>query len=279
MPCLTSVVALFVAVTPVAAVGPQKGFVSLFNGKDLTGWKATGKQEMWGADNGILYCKVGGGGWLMTDKEFGDFELRLEYKMPTGGNSGVGLRAPLQGDPAYAGMEIQLIDDEGWPGRLQPWQNTGAIYNVVLPRTINNKPLGQWNRMTIVAQGRRITVVNNGKTLVDANLDDHVKKHAKKHPGLLRQDGHLGLQSYNRRVEFRNIYLKRGDQPDRTGWVPLFNRADLTGSKLHDKPTGSPMVASLKKWRDQVTEVIAVKKGGKVVGYDGKLKGETTVHL
>ena len=205
---LASLAVLLIAV-PIHADGDApKGFDALFNGKDLTGWKSTGKMEVWGAENGVIFCQGGGGGWLMTEKEYGDFELRLEYKMPKGGNSGVGLRSPLTGDPAYAGMEIQLIDDEGWPGKLQNWQNTGAIYNVVPPKKINNKPIGEWNTIKITAKGRQITIVNNGETLVDANLDDYVKEHGAKHPGISRKDGHVGLQSYNKRVEFRNIYLK-----------------------------------------------------------------------
>ncbi|MBI3823015.1 MAG: DUF1080 domain-containing protein [Planctomycetes bacterium] len=202
---------VLIAGTPLfAGDEAPKGFQSLFNGKDLAGWKSTGDMKVWGADKGVIYCEGGGGGWLMTEKQYGDYELRLEYKMPKGGNSGVGIRSPLKGDPAYVGMEIQLIDDEGWPGGLQKWQNTGAIYNVVPPKTIKNKPIGEWNVMKITAKGRQITVVNNGETLVDANLDEYVKEHGKKHPGILEtnKQGHIGFQSYNKRVEFRNIYLK-----------------------------------------------------------------------
>ena len=81
-----------------------EGFTPLFNGKDLTGWKVNkgGKMEAWGADNGILFVQGGGGGWLMTEKEYGDFELRLEFKIPEKGNSGVALRSPMEGDPAYS---------------------------------------------------------------------------------------------------------------------------------------------------------------------------------
>ncbi len=190
---------------------PPDGFRALFNGKDLTGWKATGKMEVWGTEKGVLYVEKGGGGWLMTEKEYGNFELRLEYKMSAKANSGVGIRSPLQGDPAYVGMEIQLIDDEGWPSKLQTWQHTGAIYNVVPPKKTNNRPIGEWNKLRIVAKGRRITIEQNGAILVDANLDDYVKEHAKKHPGLLREKGHIGFQSYNVRVEFRNIFIKSLD--------------------------------------------------------------------
>jgi hypothetical protein len=105
-------------------------------------------------------------------------------------------------------MEIQLIDDEGWPGKLETWQHTGSIYNVVPAAKTANRPIGEWNRLRIVAKGRHVLVELNGTKLVDANLDDHVEKHAKRHPGLLRKAGHIGLQSYNVRVEFRNFQLK-----------------------------------------------------------------------
>jgi dienelactone hydrolase len=205
---LASALALLFAATRLYAGGdPPKGFESLFNGKDLSGWKSTGNMKVWGAENGVIYCAGGGGGWLMTEQEYGDFELRLEYKMPLKGNSGVGIRAPLKGDPAYQGMEIQLIDDINW-GKLEKWQNTGAIYNVVPPMKIHNKEIGEWNDIKITALGSRITVVHNGENLVDADLDDYIMEHSKKHPGILREKGHVGFQSYNKRVEFRNIYLK-----------------------------------------------------------------------
>jgi hypothetical protein len=184
-----------------------EGFVALFNGKDLSGWKATGDPKVWGAEGGVLFVNGGGGGWLMTTKQYGDYELRLEFKMPKKGNSGVGLRSPLQGDPAYVGMEIQLLDDSHWEG-LRPAQQTGSIYDVVPAAKVYTRPYGDWNEMRIVAKGRRILVELNGAKLVDANLDDYVKEHGKRHPGLLRKTGHIGLQSYNYRVEFRNLYLK-----------------------------------------------------------------------
>ena len=183
-----------------------EGFTPLYNGKDLTGWKATGKMEVWGAEHDILFVQGGGGGWLMTEKEYADFELRLEFKMPKMGNSGVALRAPLKGDPAYQGMEIQLLDDANWKG-LRPTQQTGSIYDVVPAAKVVTRPHGEWNQMRILAKGRRVIVELNGETLVSADLDEY-KEHAKRHPGLLRTAGHVGLQSYNFRVEFRNIYIK-----------------------------------------------------------------------
>jgi hypothetical protein len=193
--------------SPAGGDKPPEGFVSIFNGKDLTGWKATGKMDVWGAENGIMYVSGGGGGWLLTEKEYDNFDLRLEYKMSKHSNSGVALRTPFKGDPAYVGMEIQLIDDLNWKG-LQSWQHTGSIYNVVPAKKIANKDIGEWNTIRIVANGRKVLVVNNGETLVDANLDDFVEEHGKKHPGILRDKGHVGFQSHDNRVEFKNIYLK-----------------------------------------------------------------------
>src|SRR5712692_11317387 len=104
-----------------------EGFESLFNGKDLSGWKVNegGKMDVWGAEKGLLYVQGGGGGWLMTEKEYSDFELRLEFKMPEKGNSGVALRSPMKGDPAYVGMEIQILDDDWYKANykgLKPTQ-------------------------------------------------------------------------------------------------------------------------------------------------------------
>lgn len=187
---------------------PPEGFSALFNGKDLTGWKIhNGKLASWGADKGVLVVKGGGGGWLMTEKEYGDFELRLQYKLTKAANSGVALRAPMKGDPAYQGMEIQIIDDIGYPGKLQTWQRTGSIYHVVAAAKIANKEIGEWNSYQITCKGSKVKVVLNGEVLVDADLADHKDK-AKQHPGILRDKGHIGFQEHGGRVEFRDVFIK-----------------------------------------------------------------------
>ncbi|CEF48231.1 unnamed protein product [uncultured bacterium] len=192
--------------------GPPEGFTALHNGKDLTGWKPTGKADVWAAEGDLIVCKGGGGGWLLTEKEFADFEFRCEFRWAKeGGNSGVALRTPDKGDPAYVGMEIQLIDDENWAkvnkSELADYQHTGSIYDVQPAKARANKPIGEWNAVRIVCQGRKVLVELNGKELVNANLDDYPAKFDK-HPGLKRDKGHVGFQSYNIRVEFRNIYIK-----------------------------------------------------------------------
>jgi hypothetical protein len=214
---LLSLPALLLVVLPAARSddkdkGVPEGFEPLFNGKDLTGWVVNkgGNMDRWGAAEaeGVIFTKGGGGGWLMTEKEYGDFELRLQYKVPEKGNSGVGLRSPLEGDPAYVGMEIQILDDPSYKG-LRPAQHTGSIYDVVAAEGWDKaqKPQGEWNQYRIVAKGRKVMVELNGTKLVDADLDDY-KSRADKHPGLLREKGHIGLQSHDGRVEFRNLYLK-----------------------------------------------------------------------
>ena len=190
------------------------GFTPLFNGKDLTGWKVlNGKMELWGADKGILFVDGKGGGWLMTEKEYDNFELRLEFKVPKMGNSGVALRlaAPWAIRLTWAWRSRFWMTRITRGKGLRPAQHTGSIYDVLPPTEEGlkaNKPFGEWNTYKITAQGRKVTIELNGVKAVDANLDDYVKEHGKKHPGLSREKGHLGLQSHDGRVEFRNIYVK-----------------------------------------------------------------------
>jgi hypothetical protein len=187
---------------------PPEGFTAIFDGKDLTGWKATGNMDVWTAENGVILCKGGKGGWLLTEKDYGDFELRCEYRwQKKGTNSGIALRTPAKGDPAYVGMEIQLIDDETWPGKLADYQHTGSIYDVQPAKPAANKPIGEWNAVRVVCKGREVTVEQNGKELVKANLDDYKDKFMM-HPGLKRTSGKVGFQSYNLPVEFRNVVIK-----------------------------------------------------------------------
>jgi hypothetical protein len=215
-PLPLSLLALFAtAALVVAADGSSgdDGFTPLFNGKDTTGWvygdNKAGKGYQ--VENGVLFCTVKDGGNLFTEKEYGDFVFRFEFKLEENGNNGVGIRSPLKGDPAYVGMEIQILDDYGkeYKGKLRPAQYHGSIYDVVPAKQGALKPAGQWNTEEITAKGRHITVKVNGQTIVDANLDD-VKDPAtlKKHPGLQRTTGHIGFLGHGARVEFRNMRVK-----------------------------------------------------------------------
>jgi len=190
----------------------EPGFERLFDGETLKGWilrRGVGRGYV--VENGVLVCPEDGGGNLFTEREYADFVFRFEYKLSPGGNNGVGIRAPLDGDAAYAGMEIQILDDqhEKYKGRIRPEQHTGSIYDVIPARTRYQKPAGEWNEEEISASGRRIRVKLNGEIIVDANLDivqDPVL--LKKHPGLSRTSGHIGFLGHRTRVEFRNIRIR-----------------------------------------------------------------------
>ena len=201
-----------VALTAAAWAAPEPGFVSLFNGKNLDGWQLVGgKGPGYVAENGVLVCPADGGGNLFTDKEYANFVFRFEFKLSPGGNNGVGIRAPLVGDAAYKGMEIQILDHHHakYEGRIKPTQFHGSIYDVIAAKDEGMKPVGEWNQEEITAKGRKIKVVLNGKTIVDADLDT-VKDTAvlAKHPGLSRASGHVGFLGHGTRVEMRNIRIK-----------------------------------------------------------------------
>lgn len=190
----------------------EEGFRPLFNGVDLKGWKEyEGKPGNWVVEKDMLICKGQGGGWLGTEKDYDNFELRLEYRLLPAGNSGVYLRAPEKGWISRLGMEIQILDDAHPKyAKLKDWQYCGALYHVVGPSVKVTRPAGEWNEMRIRANGRQVTVTLNGKKIVDANLDKALEDPAiaKEHPGLKRTTGKIGLQSHSERVEFRNIRVR-----------------------------------------------------------------------
>src|SRR5436190_18634402 len=117
---------------PALSAEVEKGFVSLFDGQSLNGWKLVDKKgDGYGVTNGVIYCARGGGGNLFTENEYSDFVLRLDFKLEEGGNNGVGIRAPLSGDAAFLGMEIQVLDDTAPKhAHIQPGQYNGSIYKV-----------------------------------------------------------------------------------------------------------------------------------------------------
>lgn len=181
----------------------------LFNGKDLEGWQVIGgRQDAWQVENGILYTTGEGGGWLSTAREFADFKLELEFRVPKNGNSGVFLRSPHQGDPAYTGMEIQVLDDYGDEyAKLKPWQYTGSVYGIQPPNRRVTKQAGEWQKMAITCQGPQVTVELNGVKTVDTNLIEHMQESVS-HPGIKRRAGYIGLQNHSTRLEYRNIFLQ-----------------------------------------------------------------------
>jgi hypothetical protein len=206
-------IVVFTSVLLSATVIADDGFQPLFNGKDLSGWTLAGRHGRgYVVENGNIVCPRDGGGNLFTEAEYADFILRFDFKLEEASNNGIGIRAPLAGDAAYQGMEIQILDHDAalYKGKLKPAQYHGSIYDVVPAKTGFLKPVGQWNEEQITAVGRHIVVVLNGTTIVDANLDSVTDPEVvKRHPGLARTTGHIGLLGHDSRVEFRNLRVQR----------------------------------------------------------------------
>jgi HEAT repeat protein len=194
----------------------QKGFVSLFNGKDLSGW--TGDKKGYVAENGkIVVYPDRGSGNLFTEKEYGDFIFRFEFKLTPEANNGLGIRAPLEGNAAYDGLEIQILDNTAdLYKNLEPYQYHGSIYGVAPAERGHLKPIGEWNQEEVIAKGKRITVNLNGITVVDVDISEASSPQTldgKDHPGLEREKGHIGFLGHGYRVEFRNLRIKELKEP------------------------------------------------------------------
>lgn len=186
------------------------GFTPLFNGRDLTGWQ--GAVEDYEVVDGAIVCKPGKGGVLFSDEEYKDFALRVEFKLPPGGNNGLAIRYPGSGRASYDGMcELQILDDGAEKyAKLHPTQAHGSVYGVAAAHRGYLRPVGQWNYQEVTVQGTRITVELNGTVIVDADVSQITQfKDDREHPGLLRQRGYVGFAGHNDPVAFRNVAIKR----------------------------------------------------------------------
>ena len=200
---------------PPAAAPPARGaddeanFVSLFNGKDLTGWIGDTKGYL--VEEGAIACGPNGQN-LYTEREYGDFALRFEFKLTPGANNGIGIRTPAEGDAAYVGMEIQVLDNTAKQyATLKPYQYHGSVYGIAPAKREFQKPVGEWNVEEIVADGRHVKVTLNGEVIVDVNLDEATKAgtmDGKEHPGLKNAKGHIAFCGHGDRVMFRNLRVK-----------------------------------------------------------------------
>ncbi|MEA1950382.1 MAG: DUF1080 domain-containing protein [Planctomycetota bacterium] len=186
-----------------------KGFVSLFDGKSFEGWqKGIGGYQI---EDGKLVSKKGGGGTILTRRQYADFILRFEYKLEPGGNNGVAIRSPLKRTPPADGMEIQILDDTSPKYKnLKDYQFNGSLYRRIPAKRGHAKPVGQWNSEEIMCKGSRLKITLNGTVILDADLEPYGTKavDGSPHPGLQRKKGYLGFMGHHDRVEFRNIRIK-----------------------------------------------------------------------
>jgi hypothetical protein len=178
----------------------------LFNGQDLAGWEGASEkaETCWSVENGAIVCSGERGTWLRSAEQYGDFCLRLEYLVAPGGNSGVYVRVPADGNHhgPGSGVEIQVLDDHhSMYANLKPYQYTGSVYAIAAAEPHVGLPAGEWNRLEIDVQGDRYRVTHNGIVVVHAD--------AQSHPELTERlkQGYLGLQNHNTRVAFRHLRL------------------------------------------------------------------------
>lgn len=201
--------------TPPATTSPaqdpaqEREFKQIFDGATLAGW--VGDTAGYAVEDGAITCTPKGTN-LFTDGVYGDFVLRLEFRLDPGANNGIGIRAPLEGDAAFEGMELQVLDNSSPKyASLKPWQFHGSIYGVVPAKREFLKPVGEWNQQEILAQGSHIKVTLNGTVIVDADIAKAATDgtiDGKPHPGLRRQAGHIGFLGHGDKVSYRNIRIR-----------------------------------------------------------------------
>ena len=190
----------------------QQGFDMLFDGSNLNNW--IGNKTGYLVDNGTMVVNPAGGsgGNLYTAKEYGDFEYRFEFQLTPGANNGLGIRTPTEGDAAYVGMELQILDNEADIYKnLQVYQYHGSVYGVIPARRGFLKPTGEWNEEVVMAKGSKIKVVLNGQVIMDGDIKEASKNGTadhREHPGLHNPKGHIGFLGHGSVVRFRNIRVK-----------------------------------------------------------------------
>ncbi len=188
----------------------EEGFYPLFDGKSLNGWQ--GGTDGYEVKDGVLICKPKGSGNLYTDKEYSNFVFRFEFKLTPGANNGIGIRTPMQGDPAFVGMEIQILDDgHANYKNIKDYQAHGSVYGVIPAKRGHLKPTGEWNSEEITVDGTKVKVVLNGETIVDGDIAEARDKgtmDGREHPGLARDKGYIAFCGHGANLEFRNIRVK-----------------------------------------------------------------------
>jgi hypothetical protein len=195
-----------------ASRGEDAAFKPIFDGKTFAGW--SGPVDNYEIVNGAIVCRPKKGGTIFTNDEFSDFVARLEFKLPPGGNNGLAIRYPGEGDAAYHGMtEIQILDDryeEATGRKLEPRQRHGSAYGMVAAARGYQHPPGEWNFQEVTVKGSTIKVELNGTVILStdlASVNEFLEGRA--HPGKDRLSGHFGLAGHNDPVAFRALRIKR----------------------------------------------------------------------
>jgi len=189
-----------------------EGFNLLFNGKNLDNWQ--GNKVDYAAEDGVILVnpKEGNHGNLYTEKEYSDFVFRFEFQLTPGANNGLGIHTPLEGDAAYVGKELQILDNTADIYKdLQSYQYHGSVYGVIPAKREFLKPVGDWNYEEVIVKGDDIKITLNGTVIVDGNMKEASKNGTadhKEHPGLLRHKGYIGFLGHGSELKFRNIRIK-----------------------------------------------------------------------
>ena len=184
-----------------ACFAQGKEAVSLFNGKDLAGWK----NANYVVEDGVLVCK---GGNLVTEKQYTNYIFEFDFLLPPGGNNGLGIHYPGSGDAAYSGMELQILDNSHPRyAKLKDYQFHGSLYTLQAAKRGHLKPVGEWNHEKVTVDGPLVKVELNGVVILNANLDE-LNKQKPKHKGAQRRSGHLCFCGHGAPVKFKNITIK-----------------------------------------------------------------------
>lgn len=190
----------------------QEGYKVLFDGTNLDAWTETPAYEI--TEQGFIRSNPDAkfGKNLYTKAEYADFSFKFDFKLTPGANNGVGIRTPLEGDAAYEGMEIQILDDNADIYKdLKPYQFHGSVYGIMAAKKGFLKPVGEWNTEEIRVQGNKIQVTLNGTVILNGDLSQATKNGTldeKNHPGLKRTSGHIGFLGHGTEVFLKNIRVK-----------------------------------------------------------------------
>jgi len=218
-------VSLFSIAIACELLSAERAFVPLFSEDGVPkGWVMRAWNDVrnpaegnpvWKVENGVLHGGEPRGSWLLSEKEYGDFELEFEFKLGPTGNSGCALRVPMFGDPAFDGIELQMADFR-YNTQAKDSELTGGFYRAVAPRKQIYKPT-EWNKYHVTCQGSRIKVELNGELIQDMNMDEQLEK-VKRHDGSdappikdRPRKGHIGFQELSRGAEhvmIRNARIK-----------------------------------------------------------------------